>query len=104
MPHKLAVAFIHGIGCTEPGYSAPMQRALIGGFSRRIEDRSPDPSSEVVFEEINWSPVLELQEDRLWETLTASDHLRYGRLRRFMIFFAADAIAYQPGHADRSAY
>jgi hypothetical protein len=113
MPHKLAVAFIHGIGRTEPGYSRWMREALASGFAKRIAvsassatGTAPASSTtaELLFEEVNWSDVLEIQEDRLWGRLDSAESLHFERLRRFMVFFAADAIAYQPTPSDRSAY
>jgi hypothetical protein len=38
MAHPIAVAFIHGIGRTEPGYSVPMQRAIQRAFNERTAD------------------------------------------------------------------
>ena len=101
MPHPIAVAFIHGIGRTEPGYSASMQRAL----ARQVESSAGDePAPRLVFEEVNWSAGLQNREDRLYERLDRAGPLHWGRLRHFMVDFAADAIAYQPAPSDRSAY
>jgi hypothetical protein len=101
MPHPIAVAFIHGIGRTEPGYSASMQRAL----ARQVESSAGgDPAPRLVFEEVNWSAGLQNREDRLYERLDRAGPLRWGKLRHFMVDFAADAIAYQPAPTDRSAY
>ena len=83
MPHPLAIAFIHGIGRTERGYSEPMRRALADAFASRIGRSKTEASSELHFEE---------------------NPLRYGRLRDFMVHFTADAVAYQPSPHDRSAY
>ena len=104
MPHPIAIAFIHGIGRTHPGYSAAMQRALLRRFAARIGRESDDPASQLVFEEINWSEALQSREDRLWRQLVPAGAMHYGRLRHFMIDFAADAIAYQPVPSNRSAY
>lgn len=104
MPHKLAVALIHGIGRTEPGYSAPMQRSLKQRFAKGIRGAVPDPGAEVVFEEVNWSSALQTDEDHLWRRLRGAAPMRFGRLRQFMVNFAADAIAYQPAPSDRTAY
>ena len=104
MPHPIAIAFIHGIGRTMPGYSAGMPRALKRRFAARVGRESPDPCSQLVFEEVNWSAALQPRENRLWSRLDAADNMRYGRLRRFLVDFAADAIAYQPGTLDRTAY
>ena len=104
MPHPLAVVFIHGIGLTEHGYSVPMQRALARRFARLVGSETRDPAAQLVFEEINWSAALQSREDRLWERLVPEGPMRYKSLRRFLVDFAADAIAYQPAPSDRTAY
>ena len=117
MPHPIAIAFIHGIGRTKPGYSAGMQRALKRRFAacagkempavrgrRAGRDGRLDPCSQLVFEEVNWSAALQYRENSLWRRLRAADGMRYGKLRRFLVDFAADAIAYQPAVSERTAY
>jgi len=117
MPHPIAIAFIHGIGRTKPGYSAGMQRALKRRFAACTGKEMPevrgrragkngrlDPCSQLVFEEVNWSAALQYRENRLWQRLQAADGMRYPELRRFLVDFAADAIAYQPATSERTAY
>ncbi len=104
MPHKLAIVLIHGIGRTEPGYSAWMRRSLMQRFAKGIRGAVPDPDAELVFEEVNWSSALQTDEDHLWRRLNGADPMRFTRLRQFMVNFAADAIAYQPAPSDRTAY
>jgi hypothetical protein len=117
MPHPIAIAFIHGIGRTKPGYSAGMQRALKRRFAACTGTEMPevrgrragkngrlDPCSQLVFEEVNWSAALQYRENRLWQRLQAADGMRYPELRRFLVDFAADAIAYQPATSERTAY
>jgi hypothetical protein len=102
MSHPLAVAFIHGIGRTAPGYSARMRRALTRRFARLIGAEGAERA--LVFEEINWTAALEKREDLLWRRLEPEAPMRYTGLRQFMIDFAGDAIAYQPAPSDRTAY
>jgi hypothetical protein len=120
MGHPIAVAFLHGIGRTEPGYSRPLADAIAARFVRSIADECSVPATQVVFEEVNWSAALQPSEDRLWSRLEAAkgggsiaatasapaapEALRWKALRHFMLDFAADAIAYQPTESDRSAY
>ncbi|HET9251108.1 MAG TPA: chemotaxis protein [Candidatus Eisenbacteria bacterium] len=104
MPHKLAIAFLHGIGRTEPGYSEPMRSALLRAFASGAGVPETDVTEELVFEEVNWSPALSRPEAELWRRVHEDGPLRYGRLRDFMVHFAGDAIAYQPSPHDRSAY
>jgi len=103
MSHPLAIAFIHGIGRTAPGYSAWMQRALTRRFARLAGPDAAHPP-QLVFEEVNWTAGLQSREDRLWERLLPDGPMRYRSLRRFMVDFAGDAIAYQPAPSDRTTY
>lgn len=104
MAHPIGILFLHGIGRTEPGYSRPLAEAIAARFVGSTGGQAHDPEAQVVFEEVNWSGVLQPAEDDLGSRLRAAGPLRWGRLRGFMLDFAADAIAYQPTHADRSAY
>jgi len=104
MSHPLAIAFLHGIGRTEPGYSDWMREAVARRFARLLRRESSDPGTQLVFEEVNWSAALQHREDRLWQELLPNGPMRYKSLRRFLVDFAADAIAYQPAPSDRSAY
>jgi hypothetical protein len=104
MGHTVAVLSIHGIGRTKPGYSAPLVRAITSRVARSLGAERDAHLPAVVFEEVNWSAALQPEENRLWKRLHPLAPLRYQELRHFMIDFAADAIAYQPIHSDRSAY
>jgi len=114
MPHPVAILFLHGIGRTDPGYSQEMQYDLVRAFASFVRDVPSNPASQIVFEELNWSDALQGSEDKLWSRMAAGEpasgetgggaQLRYTSLRHFMVDFAADAIAYQPTHSDRSAY
>src|SRR5262245_30953825 len=104
MSHPLAIAFLHGIGRTEPGYSDWMRQAVARRFRRLLGRESADPSAQLVFEEVNWTAALQHREDRLWTRLLPDGPMRYKSLRRFLVDFAADAIAYQPSPSDRTAY
>ena len=104
MGHTVAVLSLHGIGRTKPGYSAPLVRAISSRVTRLLGAERDPHLPAVVFEEVNWSAVLQAEENRLWKRLHPLAPLRYQPLRHFMIDFAADAIAYQPIHSDRSAY
>ena len=104
MGHTVAVLSLHGIGRTKPGYSAPLVRALTARLERRLGPEAGRHATSVVFEEVNWSAALQAAENRLWKRLRPMASLHWHPLRHFMLDFAADAIAYQPIHSDRSAY
>jgi hypothetical protein len=104
MGHPIGILFLHGIGRTQPGYSRPLAEAIASRFARSAGEGASDPQAELLFEEVNWSAALQPAEDDLGTRLREAATLRWGRLRGFMLDFAADAIAYQPTHSDRSAY
>src|SRR5207245_267021 len=79
-----------------PGYSAWMERALTRRFARLVGPGARSPSPQLLFEEVNWSAALQSREDRLWQRLLPDGPMRYKRLRRFVVDFPADAVAYQP--------
>src|SRR5438552_10429766 len=81
-----------------------MERALTRRFARLVGPGARSPSPQLLFEEVNWSAALQSREDRLWQRLLPDGPMRYKRLRRFLVDFAADAIAYQPAPSDRTAY
>lgn len=97
MAQKVAVAIIHGVGRTLPGYADRMTAAL----ERRCRHECGD---NVVFGSVYWSPVLQAAEEALWARVARGGPLRYGDLRRLVIDFLADAIAYQVTPHDRSVY
>ncbi len=80
---KLAVLAIHGIGSTERGYSAALEKRL----RREIGVRS----SEVCFVEIDYQKHLRDNQTRLWERIKGG--LRWVLVRKFLPFYFGDAAA-----------
>lgn len=97
MPQKVAVAIIHGVGRTQPGFAGRMTAAL----ERRCYR---DCGDGVVFRSVYWSPLLQAAENTLWSRVNAGGPLNYGELRRLVIDFLADAVAYQVTPHDRAVY
>jgi len=77
---SIAIALIHGIGRTEPGYSPPSSAPSRAASPVSSGRESPDAARELVFEEVNWSAALQLREDRLWRRLLPDGPMRYKRL------------------------
>lgn len=73
-------------------------------FSRLVNDQTFDPASELVMRPVYWAPELQDDENELWSRLRKGGDLDFLSLRRFMVNFAADAIAYQPAPKERDAY
>lgn len=101
---KIAVAIIHGIGAQKPNFAEPMRKELTKRFAALIEGLTARPAAELVIEPVYWAEVLQAEEDKLWACLAAGSRMNFKALRRFMVNFAADAIAYQPAPRERNAY
>lgn len=104
MPHKLAVAFVHGIGKQEPQFSDGMQEAVLERFAKLVKLSRAEAREALFFQPVYWAPVLQPKESILWEKLLAGGELDFLSLRRFMVDFAADAVAYQPLPGDKTVY
>jgi len=104
MTQKVAVAVIHGIGVPNPDFADGLMSELLDRLASLLKGQAADPKKEFIFQPVLWAPVIQKDEDELWKRLEASGPLGYQKLRRFMIDFAADALAYQPTPHDRGVY
>lgn len=97
MTQKVAVAVLHGIGKQTPTFADKM----IWEISARCRETSGD---DIVIRSVYWAPVMQQEEEKLWYRLLEGGLMDFIKLRRFLIDFMADALAYQPTPSDRSAY
>jgi pimeloyl-ACP methyl ester carboxylesterase len=104
MPNRLAVAIVHGIGSQAPNFSDALQAKIVTRFAERAKVSRTVAEEALVFQPVYWAPVLLDREQRLWEKLAAGGSLGWTSMRRFMVEFAADAIAYQPMPSERNVY
>lgn len=106
MSQKIAIAIIHGVGKNDPHFADDITQKLRRTFSRYLlrERIIPNPSSELVIEPIYWNPVLQTPEDILWNKINQGGMTSYRWLRRYMIDYGADAIAYQVTPNDQHIY
>ncbi len=104
MPQPIAVAIIHGVGKQDPHFADGMAQELRDRFARRVGKKVEDPASAVVIRPVYWAPVLQNVEGILWKRMKQGGELDFTTLRRFLVDFAADAIAYQPTPSDRKIY
>jgi hypothetical protein len=93
---KIAVVILHGVGNQKEDYADRLVEKLKQRFSEHIKQYADDPASEIVVKPINWGVVFHDSEVELWKRLQEGGELNYLRLRRFIVEFFADAIAYQP--------
>lgn len=104
MSKKVACIIIHGIGKQKENYAESIIFELKKQFSYSIKDKSKNPEKELIVEPVLWSNVFQNAEDELWERLKKGGSLDYRNLRRLMIDFAADAVAYIKIPNDTFAY
>jgi hypothetical protein len=92
-PQPVAVAIVHGIGNQVARFA--------DHFVRRIEKNLPErlvKDRQVHFETVFWAPTMDKDEIKLEERVRQGGRMRWMHrppLRRFMIDFVADGIAYQ---------
>lgn len=101
---KIAVAIIHGVGKQDPDFALEMREELQERFLGLTGVPAADPADMIAFRSIYWAPALQEPEDELWKRVKQHGDLDYMALRRFVVDFAADAIAYQPTPNDRQIY
>jgi hypothetical protein len=97
MSQKIAVAVIHGIGKQGASFADKM----IEEIHKRCR---PTCGEDIVIRAVYWAPVMQKEEETLWERMLEGGLMDFVKLRRFLIDFMADALAYQPSPSDRSAY
>lgn len=98
---KIAVAIVHGVGDTTADFADEMIAELSARFAATTQVPSADA---LVFRSVYWGPTLQEPENALWHQLKKGGELDFTSLRRFMVSFAADALAYQPLPDERSIY
>jgi hypothetical protein len=104
VPQQLAVAIVHGIGDQDPRFADGMEAELIERFADRAAVSLSTAKDVLLFQPVYWAPVLAERQRALWKKLFPGRNPDYASLRRFMVEFAADAIAYQPMPSERNVY
>jgi hypothetical protein len=95
MTYKLGALVIHGIG--------EQERDFADGLIEEVSGRLNARANEVCWMPVWWAPLVEPSETALMNRLTAGGNLDWQWLRRFVVHFLADAVAYQrvPGESAR---
>lgn len=93
---KQAIIYVHGIGEQKPGYSHKSAEKVQETFSRLLlkKDASIVPP-DLVFREVVWAPITSGPQAELWKRVNRKHDLDMVKLRKLLISFAGDAIAYQ---------
>lgn len=100
--NKVAIALVHGIGNTKPDFADAMITEIKDRFTKA--NRGVDPDEALAFAPVYWGPILQNPENELWKRLKKTGDMDFSSLRRFMVSFAADALAYQPLPGESSKY
>lgn len=101
MSTKIAVAIVHGVGITKTDFAD----AMIEEIKRRFtKETGIDAGEALVFRPVYWGHILQQPEDELWRRMKQGGDLDFTSLRRFMVSFAADALAYQPAVDEKDKY
>jgi hypothetical protein len=95
---SLAIAIVHGIGRPEPDFADEIMAALRERFRKKTG------VDGLLMKPVFWAPVLQDAENELWKRLSTGGPMDFMKLRRFMVDFAADAIAYQPQPREKDVY
>lgn len=94
LTQKIAIAVIHGAGTPDENFADELIKRVSSRFAKKLS--LENTNQQLVFEPVFWSSIFEQEQKELWEKVQKSADLNYPRLRRFVIEFLADAIAYQP--------
>lgn len=102
--NKVAVAIVHGVGVQDSNFAEPMARALLKRFADECGISASEASHRLVIEPVHWAPALADKQTRLWRKVSHGHDLDFVKLRKFMIDFVGDGIAYQPTPWSRGVY
>lgn len=98
MAQKIAVVILHGAGTPKEDFAEDMIKKISEGFGKKLKKEN------LVFESVFWSSIFENEESKLWERVQQGTELDYHLLRRFVVEFLADAVAYQPSSGANDNY
>lgn len=92
---RIAVMVIHGLGMRKEGYADKLIACLHKELDKVMV--LPGASKQMLdIEPVYWADVFEEREEALFQQLVSSPGLNFQALRRFVIHYLADAVAYQP--------
>ena len=114
----LRIFIIHGVGDQRPGFSAGLQASLRANFAKALghmgQTGAPGADEALDVREGLWAHLLEETESDLWRRMDAAlptdpignpiRHFVWKKIRRFLLSYAADAIAYSTQGAKYSRY
>lgn len=98
MSYQLGAIVIHGIGEQQPTFA--------DGFIAELTKRLGAHAQAVCIKPLYWADLIEPNETALLTRLSSRGELDWTALRRFVVHFLADAVAYQrvPGNVVAGMY
>ncbi len=93
---KQAVIYLHGIGEQKAGYSHKSAEKLQDTFAALLKKKDASLSPpDLICREVLWAPITSGPQAELWRRVNSKHDLDMVKLRKFLVSFAGDAIAYQ---------
>ena len=89
MSFKIGVLIVHGIGNQTPAYANTFIKDLQEKI--RLYDKNPE---QVKMMPTTWASEVQADEEELWRNVSQSEPLNFGKLRKFLISYMGDAVAY----------
>ncbi|MBM7693445.1 hypothetical protein JOC77_002885 [Peribacillus deserti] len=100
---KIAVAIIHGMGNQLEEYAEILINQLQVNFHQKTKHYTSE-KEQLIIKSVFWADVFKTREEELFENSVKPYQLNYQQLRRFLISYLGDAIAYQPVETNTQNY
>ena len=105
MTQKIALLLIHGIGKQDEDYAHHIIYDLKKHFAGNLKHAGiKNSAAELVVEDVYWAPVFQQAEEKLWKRIKKGGTMNFIQLRRLMIDFVSDSVAYMKIGGDTDNY
>lgn len=99
---KIGVIVIHGLGLQKKEFALKFMKKLDKAFAGMMN--APSSNRYIDIEPVYWGDVFGEDEERIYRDLVLNKKLRYKKLRRYLVYYLADAVAYQPVDTNGQNY
>lgn len=103
----VAVLVVHGVGAQHSDFAAAMIEEITMRCASELRNghgSEREIARQIIFRAVHWADVLQPMQETLWRRVSSAHDLDYVKLRKYMIDFAGDALAYQVTPQDREVY
>lgn len=104
MYKNLAVAIIHGIGEQTEDFAKDFMAEIRKNFSKKLVHLVENPGAYLFLQPIQWASIFKEREESLFDKIVSEPKLDFQRLRKFIIHYVGDMIAYQPVETGKHNY